>query len=74
MRLIPGRLKAARRRALLGQVELAERIGVAASTINRIETGHQTPRLSTVRKLAEALHVTPDELVAWDEDDDAEPD
>jgi transcriptional regulator with XRE-family HTH domain len=45
------------------QTALAERSGVDASTINRIERGwHDTPRADTVGKLAMALDVDPDEF------------
>jgi transcriptional regulator with XRE-family HTH domain len=37
--------------------DLAQRSGVAETTINRIERGHHEPRFSTVRKLATALDV-----------------
>jgi len=36
---------------------LAERSGVALATVVRIEAGGYDPRLSTLRKLAKALHV-----------------
>jgi transcriptional regulator with XRE-family HTH domain len=51
-----------RRRRYLSQAELAEKSGVAKNTIHRLETGDATPQLRTIRKLAEALGVTPDEL------------
>ena len=60
---LPG-LKRCRERALLTQAELAERSGVAEVTINRLERGRHEARFSTVRKLAAALGVEPDELVA----------
>ncbi len=60
------RLREWRERRLLSQRELAARAGVTQGSIARIERGHHRPRLSTVRKLAEALEVSPDELVDWD--------
>ena len=57
------RLKQHRERLLLTQVELAQRSGVAEVTINRIENGRHSARFSTVRKLAEALDVTPGDLM-----------
>ena len=60
------RLREWRERRLLTQAELAAKVGVTAGTVNRIERGVHRPRLSTIRKLAEALGVTPDELVQWD--------
>lgn len=58
------RLRQARERALLTQEQLAQRAGVAKSTVNRIEQGLQEARISTVRRLAEALGVTAAELTA----------
>ena len=55
-------LKHWRQRRLLTQEELAQRSGVGVATIARIEAG-QGARLSTLRKLAEALQVTPEELL-----------
>jgi len=56
------RLKGIRERAYLTQADLAEKSGVAETTINRLEQGHHAARFSTIRKLAEALKVLPDEL------------
>jgi transcriptional regulator with XRE-family HTH domain len=60
------RLREWRERRLLTQAELAKRVGVSVGTVNRIERGANPPRLSTVRRLAEALGVDPDDLVVWD--------
>ncbi len=50
------RLKEERRRAALTQGELAEKAGVGTNTIVRIERGDiEEPRVSTLRKLANAL-------------------
>jgi transcriptional regulator with XRE-family HTH domain len=58
------KLRGARRRAALTQTELAEKAGVGVATIARIETGEITePRVSTLRKLADALGVTPADLL-----------
>ena len=56
-------LKEWRERRFLTQADLAEKSGVAETTINRVEKGHHEPRFSTVRKLAEALRVEPSALV-----------
>jgi transcriptional regulator with XRE-family HTH domain len=54
-------LRAAREANTLSQAELAERSNVDKSTIVRLEAGGDAqPR--TIRKLAEALAVTPDQL------------
>jgi transcriptional regulator with XRE-family HTH domain len=65
MRLAHERLKEARLRRLLTQAELAERAGMTESTVNRIEQGLQTPRISSIRKLAHALDVPAEELIVW---------
>ncbi len=56
------RLREWRQRRLLTQEDLAKKSGVGVNTIIRIEGG-QWPRISTLRKLAEALELTPDELI-----------
>ena len=48
----------------LSQRELAARAKLSVTTVNRIETGQQKAMPKTVRKLAEALEVTPQELLA----------
>jgi transcriptional regulator with XRE-family HTH domain len=62
MPLIP-RLRPLRERAALTQRELGERSKVTQSTIQRLETGLQGARPSTLRKLARALGVTPADLI-----------
>ncbi len=59
------RLREWRERRALTQRELAAKAGMTVSTVNRIENGLQRPRISTVRKLAEALGVAPEELIDW---------
>ena len=48
----------------LSQRELAARAKLSVTTINRIEIGQRKPMPRTVRKLAEALGSTPEELLA----------
>jgi transcriptional regulator with XRE-family HTH domain len=60
---IGDRLRQLRKQSLMTQEELAERSGVAVSTIIRIERNQVEPHGSTIRKLAEALQVEPQELV-----------
>ena len=60
---IGDRLRLLRKRSLMTQEQLAERSSVAVSTIIRIERNQVEPRGSTIRKLAEALGVEPEELV-----------
>ena len=60
------RLREVRERMFVTQVELAERSGISRANISRLENGLQRPRISTVRKLAAALGVEPDELIEWE--------
>ena len=57
------KVKQARRRAGLSQTELAERAGVAPSTIVVAESGYRQPQGRTLRKLADALDVTVADLL-----------
>ncbi len=56
------RLKELRQRAFLTQAELAEKSGIAETTINRLENERHGARVSTIRKLALSLGVSPHEL------------
>jgi transcriptional regulator with XRE-family HTH domain len=56
------RLREWRLRRLLTQEELAEKAGVGVTTIVRIEAG-QGARISTLRKLAQALDITAEQLM-----------
>ena len=40
-------------------------LGMTKPNISRLENGHQKPYPKTVRRLAEALGVAPEELVDW---------
>jgi transcriptional regulator with XRE-family HTH domain len=62
---LPG-LRTARMQRFLTQAELAERAGMSETTVNRLENQLQEARISTVRRLAEALAVEPERLI-WDE-------
>jgi transcriptional regulator with XRE-family HTH domain len=57
------RLRQLRVERALSLRALAERSGVAFDTINKLELGHRPARLVTIRKLAEALDVEPNELM-----------
>ncbi len=64
MTKIGDRLRRLRRERMLTQLQLAERAGVAHTTISRIESGAiEYPRFDTIRDLAAALGVDPAELV-----------
>jgi transcriptional regulator with XRE-family HTH domain len=57
------RLKLVRQRRALTQQQLAEKAGVNRVTIARLEGGTDHPVPTTVRKLADALGVSPEELM-----------
>jgi DNA-binding XRE family transcriptional regulator len=56
-------LRAWREARALTQTELAERAGVTRPTITRGETGQHVIRWTNVRKIAEALSITPRQLL-----------
>ncbi len=58
----PETLKRFRERANLSQEGLAQKSGVSKKTIARIETGRSSANTNTVRRVAEALGVTPRQL------------
>lgn len=58
------RLKEWRLRRAMAQRDLSAASGVGSATIARLERGQHLARPSTVRRLAEALGVRPDEMMA----------
>ncbi len=56
------RLVLRRKRAGLGQAELARRAGIRVETLNRLERGKTTPDFSTIRRLVEAMNQAESEL------------
>lgn len=56
-------LKEWRMRKLMGQNELATRSGLARATIARAEKGDEVVNFANIRKLAEALGISPDDLL-----------
>ena len=56
-------LKAARIKLGLTQEQVAERSGVHATEVSRIETGKRDPQVSTVKKLADAVELRPGQLL-----------
>jgi transcriptional regulator with XRE-family HTH domain len=56
-------LRAARKRLELTQEQVAERSGVHATEVSRIEAGKRDPKVSTLRRLARAVEVSPGRLV-----------
>ncbi len=61
--LIGDTLKRLRTESALTQEELAANAGLTTAAVARIERNEVNPRPSTLRKLAEALEVSPSELV-----------
>lgn len=57
------RLREARERLGLTQEEVAERSGVHATEVSRMETGKRDPKISTLRRLAKAVEVKPGQLL-----------
>jgi transcriptional regulator with XRE-family HTH domain len=51
----------------LTQAELAEKAGLTPAAVARIERNEAEPRMTTLRKLAEALSVEPHKLVKGEE-------
>jgi transcriptional regulator with XRE-family HTH domain len=62
------RLRELRRRRVLTLEELAEEAGVGRNTIWRLEHGVMGAQPRTIRKLAKALNVEPEELVKTGDD------
>jgi transcriptional regulator with XRE-family HTH domain len=56
-------LRGARKRLGLSQEQVAERSGVHATEVSRIEAGKRDPRVTTVERLARAVEVKPGELL-----------
>lgn len=52
-----------RRRKGISQERLAELADLSSGTISDIETKDRTPTMTTVKKIAEALEVTPDYML-----------
>jgi DNA-binding XRE family transcriptional regulator len=67
MKFVGAKLRRLREERFVSQRDLAKRAEVSPTTILHLETGdNPNPRLSTVRKIAEALGIDPNELVERD--------
>jgi transcriptional regulator with XRE-family HTH domain len=62
MGILGKNLRAARKRLSLTQEQVAERSGVQAGEVSRIERGLRDPQVSTVEKLAAAVELPPGRL------------
>ncbi|HEY6730844.1 MAG TPA: helix-turn-helix transcriptional regulator [Solirubrobacterales bacterium] len=56
-------LRDARTKLGMSQEQVAERSGVHATEVSRIEAGKRDPRVSTVERLARAVEVRPGQLL-----------
>jgi len=56
-------LRQARLKLELSQEQVAERSGVHATEVSRIEAGKRDPRVSTVERLARAVEMRPGQLL-----------
>jgi transcriptional regulator with XRE-family HTH domain len=56
-------LREARLKLELSQEQVAERSGVHATEVSRIEAGKRDPRVSTVERLAKAVQLRPGQLL-----------
>lgn len=59
------RVKDLRIKQGLSQEELADKTGLSLRTIQRIENGESVPRGDTLKRLAVALKVSPDDVIEW---------
>lgn len=60
---LPENIRVLRKRRVLSQRDLANKTGLSRETICRIETGKLEPSPDTIRKIALALGVRPEELL-----------
>ena len=60
-------LKEARLKRNLSQKEVAGQIGVAKSTYSLYESGNREPSVQTIKKIADVLNVSADELLGLSE-------
>lgn len=63
MRLDGAKVEELRKKALMTQQELAEKVGVHRITIVRLVNEEQQPMISTVGKIAKALGVQMSDLI-----------
>lgn len=60
-------LKAAREKKNMTQKEVADSIGVAKSTYSLYESGNREPNVQTIKKIADTLNVSADDLLGLNE-------
>ena len=59
------RIKELRNRKGFSQEELSEKTGLSLRTVQRIENGETEPRGDSLKRLALAFDVSPDEIIDW---------
>jgi transcriptional regulator with XRE-family HTH domain len=59
-------IKILRMQKRLSQQDIADRAGISAVTVSRIETGFEQPKIETLEKIAEALGVTAAYLLEYE--------
>jgi len=60
----PERIKAFRKLKGISQSELSEKSGLSALTIIRLESGRNSPTISTLEKVAKVFGITVKELIS----------
>lgn len=61
-------LRAARERKNMTQKDVADNIGVAKSTYSLYESGNREPNVQTIKKLADVLNVSADDLLGLNQE------
>ena len=59
IKMVIKRLKEARERAKISQLELSYASELSPNQVNYIETGQRTPNLHTLLRICNALHISP---------------
>lgn len=67
---LANKVKELRKRKGLSQELLAEESGLSLRTVQRIENGETDPSGESLKRLSNALNVSPDELIDWTINDD----
>lgn len=66
------RIKAAREKIGMTQVELGKKVGVSGVAIMRYEKGSREPRIEQLQRIANALGTIPAYLMGWKDDSGAQ--
>lgn len=57
------RIKKARKKAGLTQLQLAKKVGINREYLSRIENNHSSPSLELLRKIANVLEISVKDLI-----------